>query len=370
MSKNIAIVDIEWADGTITPSILQFAAIKLNGQEEIIDSFFTFIKPSVEISDFKDILSIMPITSDDLLSGKDLSDVLPEFLDWCRSDWTPVLWGSYNTQVFERIMEGSLQIEHKTLDLQRVYEIISKANPVNLEKASISEGVKIFYPLHNALNDAYTLTDLYKTLNSRYDFDALIAQYEIEKAEKRREKRRAKRKRQAQIRAMSTALSYQYFIDMETGKIHKKGCTSLQETVPQLKGFGTLKGALKEGSDLCSLCFNQNISFDHDFTVSEKVQLINLHNLCANLNIKSKNQGRQFTMIKDVGIWYFMFGEGVPNLYHHNNIYPDKNNSSAHHYHKQPMKFTSYQDMIIYVQNHDRKVKSPYHWDRLIDKRS
>lgn len=117
---------------------------------------------------------------------------------------------------------------------------------------------------------------------------------------------------------------------------------------------------------MCPICFGENISFDHDFTANEKVQLINLHNLCANLNIKSKNQARQFAMITDVGRWYFMFGEGAPALYHHNNIYPDKN-TGVHHYHKQPVKITSYQDMILYIHSHDRKVKSPHHRNKLID---
>lgn len=314
MEKSVFIVDIEWdPDSPLeSPSVLQIAAVKINNNNDQVDSFFSFIKPRSELSDISKVLTIMPITSVDIFSSKDIDIVLSEFFQWCGSECSFVIWGSYNFLLFDRIMEVYFPVSHKTLDLQRVYEIISKMNPVNLEKASISEGVKIFYPLHNALNDAYTLTELYKTLNSRYDFDALIAQYDIEKAEKRREKRRAKRKRQAQRRAMSTTLSYQYFIDMETGKFHKKGCIGLRYALSQLKGFDTLKGALKEGRVLCSLCYNQNISFDHDFTIKERIELINLHNLCSNLKIKSTNKGRLFSIITNVGSWYFRFGENPP----------------------------------------------------------
>lgn len=137
---------------------------------------------------------------------------------------------------------------------------------------------------------------------------------------------------------------------LQLGKIHKKCCSSFQETFSQLKGFDTLKGALKGGIDLCSLCFNQNISFDHDYTIRERIELINLHNLCSSLKIKSKSQGRLFSIITNRGSRCFKFQKPII-LYPHNNIYPTRNNKGANYYHKQPVKLTSYQDYIIHMQS-------------------
>lgn len=359
MSKKIIIVDIEWNNnGPIdSPPLLQLGAVKIGRCEQVLDSFFSFIKPSNEISDLADILRIMPFTSEALLSGKDISDVLCEFSHWCGSVCSFVLWGSYNCRVFSNISSGYFPIDRfNTLDLQLVCSIISGTAPVSLDNACICSETKVYYPLHNALKDAQTLTELYKTLNVNYDLEDIMQQFLINKKERIREKRRAKRKRQSQKKAM---IAYQYILDLGSGAVHKKGCPVLQNILSQLKGFETFKGALKEGTKLCPLCFDENISFDHDFTVSEKVRLINLHHLCANLNIRSKNQGRLFSMITDVGRWLFIFGE-IPTVYHHNNIYPSKNIKGFNPYHKQPGKFASYEDMIQYIYKHDRKTISTY----------
>ena len=363
MGPDVVCVDLEWnPDGSLeSPSVLQLAAVKIYNKQ-ISDSFFAFIRPG-DISDVGKILSFMPITETDLLNGREFSDALSEFSCWCGADCSFVLWGSYNILVFKNIAEGYLQIEESdTLDLQQVYMMISGTNAVSLEKASIACGITILYPLHNALNDAYTLSNLYRALNGTFDFDTVIKQFMLAKAERKREKRRARRKRQAFRISTSASSQYQFFADKDSGMIHHKGCPCLRDNDSQLKGFDTLKGSLKEGTALCSLCFNENISFDHDFTLNERIELINLHNLCNNLKIKSKNQGRLFSVITNVGSWYFIFGD-VPTLYHHSNIYPSKSNKGFNPYHKQPVKFSSYHEMILYINRHDRKAISKYHYN-------
>lgn len=209
------------------------------------------------------------------------------------------------------------------------------------------------------IDDTQTLTELSKTLNENYDHEDVIQQYLIDKAERKRIKRREKRKRKSQKRAMIATQSYQYILELDSGAVHQNRCPVLQGSLAKLKGFDTLKGSLKEGINLCPSCFGENISFDHGFTVKEKIRLIYLHQLCSNLKIKSKNQGRLFSMKTDVAEWYFIYGEGTTVLYHRNNIYPN-NKKDFKKYHIQPVKFVSYEDMIQYIYKHDRKTISTY----------
>ncbi|MDD4592908.1 MAG: hypothetical protein PHG06_21180, partial [Parabacteroides sp.] len=58
--------------------------------------------------------------------------------------------------------------------------------------------------------------------------------------------------------------------------------------------------------------------------------------------------------------WILTCQKHPPILYHHNNIYPTRNNKGANYYHKQPVKFISYQDIILYIYKHDRKGNSRY----------
>lgn len=61
-----------------------------------------------------------------------------------------------------------------------------------------------------------------------------------------------------------------------------------------MKGFGTLKGALKESTNLCPECFNGSVVLDNSFTVSEMIHIIELHNLCFSLNLRVATRRGRF----------------------------------------------------------------------------
>lgn len=235
MKKSVLIVDIEWdPDSPMeSPSVLQLAAVKINHNNDEGDTFFSFIKPRFEIPDISKILTIMPITSGDIFSGKDITIVLSEFIKWCGPECSFVLWGSYNLNIFSRIMEEYITVnQDHTIDLQQVYSILSDSNYLNLEKACINSGIKVFYPLHHSRNDARSLTELYKTLAQKYDLEDVIQRHLNDKAERRSEKRKEKRKQQSQKKVMHL---YQYILDLCSGVVHQKRCPTLQAGLPQSK---------------------------------------------------------------------------------------------------------------------------------------
>lgn len=85
MSRDIIIIDIEWDHSSPleSPSVLQLGAVKLNGNMQLADSYFSYIKPNNEISDMAKIFDFMPISADNIIGGKDSSTALGEFAEWC-----------------------------------------------------------------------------------------------------------------------------------------------------------------------------------------------------------------------------------------------------------------------------------------------
>lgn len=364
MEENLIIIDVEWdPNGSFeSPSVLQLAAVKLNDCMQSIDSFFSFIKPNNEIPDMSKIINFMPITEENIITGKDPSTVLKEFSDWCGNNYLIVIWGSFNLQVFKAFVKGYIQVDQSNvLDLQQIFMIISGKSAMNLEKACIDFGSKITYPLHNSLNDAFTLAELYRKLQPEYDFNSLVLQYSMAKAEKKQLKSQSKRKRQSQKIFAEIDSSYSFFISEDSNVIHHWNCSCLKEILSGVKGFGTLKGALKTSTILCPKCFQGDINLDNNVTVSEMIHIIELHNLCFSLKLDSKNQGRMFYITTNVGKWFFEAGTPCAALYHKNNIYLTKQQKSLTEYHKQPVQLDSDQEIIRYICKHDKQVLSGHY---------
>ncbi len=364
------IVDIEWEPNSASTeqNVLQLGAVKINKDSEIIDSYYTVIKPTHKIADIDAVMSIMPISEEQLINGKPKDQVINQFIDWCGEDVTFVVWGSINHKVFKEFMNEKFDVnKSNTIDLQTIYRMLRGESLVcSLSKAFLENNIEIVYPIHHSLNDAVTLAALFKEI-SKAEIEAMICQYAIEKTERLRLKRLRKRRNQSARNIMrltkkrkTSVLNkpqYHFFKKEDSDLVHRRNCRCLKDTTAMIKGYSGLVGIMKGYESLCPECFHGHTWFPKDINMLEAIHILELHTICSEYDLSGECYGNTFIIQTNAGCWYFEIGKNNPTLYHRNDIFPWKNKHGVIiNYHNQKKEFANDFEIIRYIHKHDKQL--------------
>lgn len=170
--------------------IIQIGAIKIGENCEEIDRFNSFVRPVLEptLSDFCQDLT--GITQNDVDHAEDFEIAGRRFFDWsCNEGYHTYYftWGNMD-QIFlkyegdnKNILEKELRFFRKRwFNLQRIfdtyhtqdkvqYSVVNACQMMNL----LPEGIQ-----HNALDDAYNTSQIFKALYTKVDWDTVFCQRE------------------------------------------------------------------------------------------------------------------------------------------------------------------------------------------------
>ena len=370
------IVDLEWEpegeDKKLSKlNALQLGAAKVNETGDLIDTFYSIIKPEKSISDIGLVTRIMPVTEQQLFSGDEKLQVIEEFLNWCGETPMFIIWGSINCKALKLFIGEYVAVDKKTniLDLQVIYKIMTgNSKLVSFYNACLEKNIEMVYPLHNSLNDSLMLTALYHKMVPS-NIESIMEEYYINKAERKRLKRLQKRRRQSaekkrlnSLRRAKCVISnrnssrHHYYIIEGSNLIHRRNCNCLHD-VGSMKGYSSLFAIMKDYECLCPECFHGQIWFPSSITRLESIRILDLHTLCSEFSLSSEHYGDTVIINTRAGSWYIEIGNKIPTLYHRNDIFPWKNrNGAILNYHKQKKEFRNDLDMIKYIYKHDKQL--------------
>ena len=166
---NYIILDLEWNQPTkkeelikspdpLYGEIIQFGAVKMNSEKQIVDTFKAMVKPVYYTKMHAKVEEITGIDDSELECGKPFSEVYAEFVDFCGEDFCFLTWGRDDI----RIIKSNLKIHgiccepyYPCYNAQWIYgrQVARTAKQVSLEDAVAALGEPP-YQAHDALNDA------------------------------------------------------------------------------------------------------------------------------------------------------------------------------------------------------------------------
>lgn len=162
--------------------VIEVGAVKLNEQNEEIDSFCEFVKPAYVSKIYSKFKKLTGITTEDILDAAPLSDVLPRFIDWCGDDYTIFSWSDSDIWQFlnETRLKGLENLDGLTYmynhwrDFQQEFcELLRLEKVMNLGRAVTLAGLDFSGREHDGLADARTTSLLYVESRDSKSFDRL-----------------------------------------------------------------------------------------------------------------------------------------------------------------------------------------------------
>ena len=162
--------------------VIEIGAVKLNEQNEEIDSVCEFVKPAYVSKIYSKFKKLTGITTEDILDAAPLSDVLPRFIDWCGDDYTIFSWSDSDIWQFlnETRLKGlenldglSYMYNHWRDFQQEFCELLHLEKVMNLGRAVTLAGLDFSGREHDGLADARTTSLLYVESRDSKSFDRL-----------------------------------------------------------------------------------------------------------------------------------------------------------------------------------------------------
>ena len=188
---NYVVLDLEWNQSNtgeeeavkqIPFEIIDFGAIKLNKNDNMIDEFNQLVKPQVYQHMHHITSKIIHLHMKDLQKGRPFPEVMQEFLKWCGTDFVFCTWGPLDLFELQRNMkyyemEPLSDVPIRFLDVQKLFSIAFEDKKVrrNLEYAIDFLQIEKDIPFHRAFSDAYytakVLTKINHEVRKNYSFD-------------------------------------------------------------------------------------------------------------------------------------------------------------------------------------------------------
>ena len=186
------VLDMEWnqpyskikkyANGVeLSGEIIQFGAVKLNDEFDIVDSFSKNVKPKYYKKLNRHVKEITGLTDEQLNGCGTFDEVYPEFLEFCGNDFEFVTWGYDDIPM----LINSIQAYNINCDeFPRVYnlqvmfnlQVTHESRQYSLEAASLMLGLPENSHPHDALYDAVATAMIAKAIDfesAARDYDAL-----------------------------------------------------------------------------------------------------------------------------------------------------------------------------------------------------
>ena len=188
---NYVVLDLEWNQSNsgeeeavkqIPFEIIDFGAIKLNKNDNMIDEFNQLVKPQVYQHMHHITSKIIHLHMKDLQKGRPFPEVMQEFLKWCGTDFVFCTWGPLDLFELQRNMkyyemEPLSNIPIRFLDVQKLFSIAFEDKKIrrNLEYAIDFLQIEKDIPFHRAFSDAYYTAKVLAKINhevrKNYSFD-------------------------------------------------------------------------------------------------------------------------------------------------------------------------------------------------------
>ncbi|GKU23234.1 3'-5' exonuclease [Clostridium folliculivorans] len=152
--------------------IIQIGALKLNERFETVSSFNALVKPKVYPKVHPYVEKLTKINDDIASSGKDFVSVYNDFLKFIADDQVVLcVWGTVDIKELLRNIEfynlSSSSISKYYIDVQRNASLYLKSpnnSKVGLKTAIELLNLKTDNEFHDAFNDAYYTSEIFKTI--------------------------------------------------------------------------------------------------------------------------------------------------------------------------------------------------------------
>lgn len=162
-------------DAFIPFEIIQIGAIKLNSKFETIDTFDALVKPTIYTVVHPYISNLTQIKDDMLESCDTFPKVYSDFIKFIGSNETTfVIWGSTDIKEFVRnINFHNLNLDmfpKNYIDLQENANKrfkVAKGSKIGLKTVIELSNIPTTKEFHNAFNDAYYTSEVFKLLYSK-----------------------------------------------------------------------------------------------------------------------------------------------------------------------------------------------------------
>ncbi len=165
-----------------TQEIIEIGAVKLNEQNEEIDSFCEFVRPKYVTKIYAKFRKLTGITTEDIQEASEIEDVLRRFIAWCGEDYEIYSWSDSDIWQFlneTRLkgldqMEGLSYMYNHWRDFQQEFcELLHLQKVMNLGRAVSLAGLDFSGREHDGLADARTTSLLYVESRDSKSFDRL-----------------------------------------------------------------------------------------------------------------------------------------------------------------------------------------------------
>ncbi|MBK1811511.1 exonuclease domain-containing protein [Clostridium sp. YIM B02505] len=152
--------------------IIQIGALKLNERFETLSSFNALIKPEVYPNIHPYVEKLTRINNNTVSSSKDFVSVYKEFLEFIGDDQVILcVWGTVDIKELLRNIEfynlSSSSISKYYIDVQKTASLYLKSpnnSKVGLKTAIELLNLKSDNEFHDAFNDAYYTSEIFKTI--------------------------------------------------------------------------------------------------------------------------------------------------------------------------------------------------------------
>ncbi len=153
--------------------VIEFGAVKLNNEYEMVSSFRSFVKPKYNDRIERFITNLTGIKDIDVEKAEQFPDVLESFVTWCGAGYEIFSWSMTDlTQIEGEMEQKGIEVTEQISymfshwnDLQQQYgEQIGISRLTKLSDAICVAGLGFRGRAHTALADATATADIYREM--------------------------------------------------------------------------------------------------------------------------------------------------------------------------------------------------------------
>lgn len=259
------IMDMEWVAEGKGVEITQIAALRIDKEYVEHGSFFSRVHPehTQGIDWFH--MAYTAGTREQFLGAPTWEDVNRQFCAWLESDDVLIWWHREPMEMFAKCFDSSDIGPMKLVTInKRIKKFISDPKPkiVNPYEAAKIRGISVRGVEHDSRNDVKTILLLLTGLNipMKELIDPMVPAAITTKMEHPQlrplaeKKLGSKAKSRPSERQIKGVMRYQYVLDTRKNCFHKQGCVLIDYHSKHLKGYGTIKGCIRELAKPCGCC--------------------------------------------------------------------------------------------------------------------
>lgn len=185
---NYIVLDLEWNQAVtyadmvkepvfLTGEIVQFGAVKLNGNLEYGDTFNCRVAPQYYKEIHPRVAEITHLETADLKKGLHFEDAFSCFCDWCGEEITFLVWGTEDQRILRKNMELHGYCTEYFPPCYNLQNIFAKQVSNDTRQYKLSRALEMVcetpFEAHDALNDAKSTALVCKHL----DLEKGLAEY-------------------------------------------------------------------------------------------------------------------------------------------------------------------------------------------------